>query len=77
MSDIGIAGDRLVAAVNGYMYCLDPVFGQVVWENPLKGLGVGVVSLASRRGGTTENLQAKAAAAAAAAASASTGAAAS
>jgi outer membrane protein assembly factor BamB len=43
-------GDRLIVSVNGYMYCLDPLFGQVVWNNPLKGLGVGVTSLTSVRG---------------------------
>ncbi len=43
-------GDRVIAAVNGYMYCLDPLYGQIVWENPLKGLGTGVTSLATIRG---------------------------
>ena len=43
-------GDRLIVGVNGYMYCLDPVYGQVVWENPLKGFGVGITSLASAHG---------------------------
>ena len=43
-------GDRLIASVNGYMYCLDPLYGQFVWENPLKGLGTGVTSLATIRG---------------------------
>ena len=43
-------GDRLIASVQGYVYCLDPIFGQVVWENPLKGFGLGITSLASVRG---------------------------
>lgn len=43
-------GDRLIASVNGYTYCLEPLFGQQVWFNPLKGLGVGVPSLTSVRG---------------------------
>jgi outer membrane protein assembly factor BamB len=43
-------GDRLIVGVAGYAYCLDPVFGQVVWENPLKGYGSGVMSLVSVRG---------------------------
>jgi outer membrane protein assembly factor BamB len=43
-------GDRLIASVNGYMYCLDPLFGQVVWANELKGFGTGVAALTSARG---------------------------
>lgn len=46
-------GDRLIVSVNGYAWCLDPVFGQEVWSNPLKGLGTGIASLASRRGGSS------------------------
>jgi outer membrane protein assembly factor BamB len=43
-------GDRLLAGVGGYLYCLDPLYGQEVWSNPLKGLGQGVMSLASVHG---------------------------
>lgn len=46
-------GDRLMASVNGYLYCLDPVYGQEVWSNPLKGYGVGTASLASVNGSTS------------------------
>ena len=46
-------GDRLMASVNGYLYCLDPVYGQEVWSNPLKGYGVGTTSLASVNGSTS------------------------
>jgi outer membrane protein assembly factor BamB len=45
-------GDRLIASVNGYTYCLEPLFGQQVWVNPLRGFGLGVPSLASVRGMT-------------------------
>ena len=45
-------GDRLIATVAGYTFCLDPLFGQVVWENPLKGYGTGLSSLASVHGST-------------------------
>ncbi len=71
-------GDRLIAAVSGYIYCLDPLFGQVVWENPLKGLGLGVTSLASASGssvgGAAAAVLAQQRAAAAAGASAAGGA---
>jgi len=42
--------DRLIVSVMGYMYCLDPLFGQEVWRNPLKGMGTGVACLASING---------------------------
>lgn len=45
-------GDRLIVSVQGYVYCLDPIFGQEVWENPLKGFGLGIPCLASVRGNT-------------------------
>ncbi|MCH8965729.1 MAG: PQQ-binding-like beta-propeller repeat protein, partial [Planctomycetes bacterium] len=32
-------GDSLLAAVNGYTYCLDPRTGQQLWFNPMKGFG--------------------------------------
>jgi outer membrane protein assembly factor BamB len=51
-------GDRLVVSVQGYMYCLDPVSGGELWQNPLKGLGVGTPCLASARGNTTPQLYA-------------------
>ena len=40
-------GDRIIVSVNGYIYCLDPVYGQEVWNNPMKGYGVGVASITS------------------------------
>jgi outer membrane protein assembly factor BamB len=43
-------GDRLIASVVGYTYCLDPATGNQLWFNELPGLGAGVASLASVRG---------------------------
>jgi outer membrane protein assembly factor BamB len=43
-------GDRLIAAVNGYIFCLDPLFGQEVWSNPLTGFGTGTTCLTSANG---------------------------
>lgn len=54
-----VDGDRLIASANGYIYCLDPIFGQEVWNNPLKGFGVGITSLASVRGQTGSGAAAK------------------
>jgi outer membrane protein assembly factor BamB len=62
-------GDRLMVSINGYTFCLDPLTGAEVWNNPLKGKGVGVPTLASARGGSTFPPGAAAAAIAAAQAS--------
>lgn len=43
-------GDRLIVSVNGYTFCLDPLFGQLVWQNDLPGMGVGIPTLVSLRG---------------------------
>jgi outer membrane protein assembly factor BamB len=43
-------GDRLIVSTNGYMYCLDPLSGDILWHNPLRGYGTGVTDLASVRG---------------------------
>lgn len=43
-------GDRLIASAQGYMYCLDPITGELLWSNPLKGMGIGVPSLTSIHG---------------------------
>jgi len=45
-------GDSLLAAVNGYTYCLDPRTGQQLWFNPMKGFGYGVTSIATAAGHT-------------------------
>jgi len=39
--------DRLFVSVQGYTYCLDPLSGEQLWYNPLKGYGTGVASLAT------------------------------
>lgn len=52
-------GDRLIVSVQGYTYCLNPVTGSQVWDNPLKGFGVGVPGLTSLRGGATSGGQAQ------------------
>lgn len=43
-------GDRIVASVQGYMYCLDALTGEEYWSNPLKGMGLGVPSVTSIHG---------------------------
>jgi hypothetical protein len=43
-------GDRLIASVQGYTYCLDPLDGRMMWQNSLSGFGTGVPSIASVNG---------------------------
>jgi outer membrane protein assembly factor BamB len=70
--------DRLIVAVNGYMYCLDPRTGTQYWYNEMKGFGTGVTSIVTCRSqssldvnaGTAHAIAAQRAAAAAAGASA-------
>ena len=45
-------GDRLVVSVQGYTYCLDPITGEQLWVNQLKGMGVGTACIASIYGNT-------------------------
>ena len=42
-------GEALVAANSGEVWRLDPASGTVIWHNELKGLGRGLVSIASGR----------------------------
>ena len=65
-------GDRLIAALNGYLYCFDPRDGRVRWQNPLKGYGLGIAHLASVRGQSSQTLLQQVAAAAEAARASST-----
>jgi hypothetical protein len=65
----------LIAAVNGYVYDLDPRTGEQLWFNELKGYGLGVTSIATLGGSTSPALVLQAAAADAAAAAANAGAA--
>ena len=72
-----LLGDRqLIAAVDGYIYCLDPRTGTETWMNETKGFGTGVTSMTSVHGRTRHDslvaAAAEKAAAAAAAAAAAT-----
>lgn len=44
-------GDRLIASTGGYIFCLDPLTGEVRWNNPLTGYGLAApAALVSARG---------------------------
>ena len=40
----------LYATTKGEIFCLDPSTGNIRWNNRLKGLGTGLVTIASRDG---------------------------
>jgi outer membrane protein assembly factor BamB len=42
-------GEALIAANSGEVYRLDPQTGAVLWHNELKGMGLGLVTLATTR----------------------------
>ena len=46
-------GEFLVAATYGELFGLDSRDGTITWHNKMKGLGLGLVSLASSRAPTT------------------------
>ena len=64
-------GDRLLVAVDGYQYCLDPLTGDQLWCNRMAGFGFGISCLATTRGNTDQTLLLQAVADAEAAASTS------
>jgi outer membrane protein assembly factor BamB len=62
-------GDVVYAGAAGELYCLDRTTGNILWHNPLKGLGHGAITF----GATSTTAVAAICAAQAAAAAASTG----
>ncbi len=38
---------RLLATTHGEVFCLDPLTGQGLWQNPLKGFGTGLSTIAT------------------------------
>lgn len=49
--NLAIADGDLYAATNGELYRLDTATGTVRWHNPLKGLGRGLITIASPQPG--------------------------
>ena len=41
---------KLFATSAGEISCLDPLTGDVLWHNPLKGFGIGLATIASETG---------------------------
>jgi outer membrane protein assembly factor BamB len=43
-------GNLVFAATSGEVYCLDGTTGSILWNNPMRGLGLGLVSLLAGNG---------------------------
>jgi outer membrane protein assembly factor BamB len=52
---VNVVRDRegLFATCAGEIFCLDPEAGTLLWQDQLKGLGTGLVTVATDLGGTT------------------------
>lgn len=53
---VNVVRDRegLFATCAGEIFALDPSTGEVLWHEPLKGLGTGLVTVATDMGGKSE-----------------------
>ena len=47
--NILLESDLLLASCNGEIFCLDPLSGNALWHNPLKGFGTGLATLATEQ----------------------------
>lgn len=45
--NVVLDGGRLFATSAGEISCLDPLTGDVLWHNPLKGFGTGLATIAT------------------------------
>lgn len=52
---VHLVGDdrRLYATAAGELFCLDAVSGSILWQNPLKGMGLGLTSIVAPDVGAT------------------------
>jgi outer membrane protein assembly factor BamB len=45
--NVALQDGDLYATANGELFCLDPATGDIRWQNPLKGLGRGYITIAA------------------------------
>lgn len=46
--------EGLFAAFAGEIFALDPATGQILWHDPMKGLGTGLATIATDLGGSSQ-----------------------
>ena len=47
--NVVLDGGRIFATCCGEIYCLEPLTGDVLWHNPLKGFGTGLATIATNQ----------------------------
>ena len=52
--NVVLDGERMLAACCGEIFCLDPLTGDVLWHNPLKGFGTGLATITTEAGAGSE-----------------------
>jgi outer membrane protein assembly factor BamB len=57
--NLAVQDGELYASTHGGLFCLEPATGALRWRNPLKGLGYGLVSIATASGTQTIVMRAK------------------
>ena len=45
--NVSLDGPDLFATTVGEIFCLDPTTGRLLWNNPLRGMGYGLICIAS------------------------------
>lgn len=45
--NVSIDGDHILATTRGEIFCLDRTSGRILWQNPLTGLGRGLITIAT------------------------------
>jgi outer membrane protein assembly factor BamB len=45
--NVVVQNDTVVASCYGEIFCLDPLTGNALWHNPLKGFGTGLATIAA------------------------------
>ncbi len=49
--NVVLDGERILATSCGEIFCLDPLTGQPLWHNRLKGFGTGLATIATAQSG--------------------------
>ncbi len=45
--NVVVQNDTVLATCYGELFCLDPLTGTGLWQNPLKGFGIGLATIAT------------------------------
>src|SRR5260370_16331456 len=47
--NVMVEDGRILASCSGEVFCLDPLTGNAIWHNPLKGFGTGLATVATEQ----------------------------